>query len=83
MKIISTTTMRKDISEIMNEVKYKDRVFAVGRRDQIEAIIIKYPKNLNRNFSEITNANANSASFDFLENEPELYSIDDLKKKHA
>lgn len=83
MKIISATTMRKDISEIMNEVKYKDRVFGIGRRDKIEAIIIKYPENLNKNCSEITNANANSSSFDFLEDEPDLYSIDDVKKKYA
>ena len=75
--------MRKDISEIMNEVKYKDRVFGIGRRDKIEAIIIKYPENLNKKCCEITNANANSASFDFLENEPDLYSIDDIKRKYA
>ncbi len=75
--------MRKDISEIMNEVKYKDRVFGIGRRDKIEAIIIKYPENLNKKCGEITNANANSASFDFLENEPDLYSIDDIKRKYA
>lgn len=83
MKIISTTTMRKDISEIMNKVKYKDQVFGIGRRDAIEAVIIKYPENLNKNLSEITNINAYSVSFGFLEDEPDLYSIDDLKKKYA
>ena len=75
--------MRRDISKIMDKVKYKDQVFGIGRRDAIEAVIIKYPKNLNKNLSEMTNVNAHSASFGFLEDEPDLYSIDDLKKKYA
>ncbi len=83
MKIISTTTMRKDISEIMDEVTYKDRVFGIGRRDVIEAVIIKYPEQLNKHLSEMTNVNAHSPSFNFLEDEPDLYSVDDLKKKYA
>lgn len=83
MKIISTTKMRKDISEIMDEVTCKDRVFGIGRRDKVEAVIMKYPENLNKNLNEITNINANSSSFDFLEDEPDLYSISDLKKKYA
>ena len=37
-----------------------------------------YDKNMN----EITNISANSKSFDFLANEPELYSVSDLKKKY-
>ncbi|MEK7453267.1 MAG: hypothetical protein AAB614_03465 [Patescibacteria group bacterium] len=83
MKIISTTKMRKDISEIINEVKYKDRIFGIGRRDKIEAIIMRYPKNLNSNFDEITNINSNSASFDFLEDEPDIYNVEDLKQKYV
>lgn len=83
MKIISSTTMRKEIAEIINEVKYTGQVFGVGRRNKIEAIIMKYPSNVNSDLNEITNVNANSASFSFLENEPELYSIKDIKKKYA
>lgn len=83
MKVISSTTMRKDIAEIINEVKYTGQVFGVGRRNKIEAIIMKYPDYASSDLSEITNMNANSASFSFLESEPELYSIKDLKKKYA
>lgn len=83
MKVISSTTMRKDIAEIINEVKYTGQVFGVGRRNKIEAIIMKYPDHARADFSEITNINANSTSFSFLESEPELYSIKDLKKKYA
>jgi len=36
----------------------------------------------NTNVNEITNINALSKSFDFLADEPELYSILDLKKKY-
>ena len=35
----------------------------------------------NKKLDWITDFNANSGSFDFLEDEPELYSISDLKKK--
>lgn len=83
MKVISSTAMRKDIAEIINEVKYTNQVFGVGRRNKIEAIIMKYPSHINLELNEVTNINANSASFDFLEDEPELYSLKDLKKKYA
>lgn len=32
------------------------------------------------NFSDITNINAYSNSFDFLKNEPDLYTISNVKK---
>lgn len=83
MKIISSTAMRKDIAEIINEVKYTGQVFGVGRRNKIEAILMKYPSHVNLKLNEVTNINANSASFDFLEDEPDLYSVRDLKKAHA
>ena len=51
--------------------------------DKIEAIIMRYPKNLNKDLDDTTNINANSASFDFLEEEPDIYSVDDLKEKYA
>lgn len=83
MKLISATSMRKNISEIISSVKYNDQIFGIGRRNKIEAIIMKYPENLNKNLSEIVNINANSFSFDFLKNEPDVYSIKDLKKRYV
>ncbi|MFZ2303962.1 MAG: hypothetical protein WAV98_04225 [Minisyncoccia bacterium] len=83
MKVISSTTMRKDIAEIINAVKYTGQVFCVGRRNKIEAIIMKYPEHINADLTEITNINVGSTSFDFLKNEPNLYSIKDLKKRYA
>lgn len=72
--------MRKNISDIINKVKYNNQVFGIGRRNKIEVIVMKYPENTNNNLNEITNINANSSSFDFLKNEPDIYSIKDLKK---
>jgi len=83
MKVISSTTMRKDIAEIINEVKYTGQIFGIGRHNKIEAIIMKYPNNVNLDLTEITNINANAESFSFLEREPDLYSIKDLKQKYA
>ncbi len=37
---------------------------------------------MKENFSEITYINMNSQSFDFLNVEPEIYSISDLKEKY-
>ena len=83
MKVISSTTMRKDIAEIINQVKYTGQVFGVGRRNKIEAIIMKYPEHMNADLTEISNINAGSASFDFLKSEPNLYSVKDLKENYA
>lgn len=38
---------------------------------------------VNKTLNEITNLNAHSRSFDFLEREPELYSASDLKKRYV
>lgn len=45
------------------------------RRDKY---LISFSKKLN----EITNTNAHSKSFSFLNNEPDLYSKEGLKKKY-
>ncbi len=83
MEILSTTLVRKNISNVIDKVQRENRVFGVGRRDKIEAVIIKYPKFTNNKLSDITNFNANFGSFDFLEDEPDLYSISDLKKRYV
>lgn len=79
MKQLSTTEMRSHISEVIDEVRYNNQVFGVGRRDKIEVLIMKYPENLNKKLNELTNFNANSSSFDFLRDEPDIYSVNDLK----
>lgn len=83
IKFVSTTNIRKNVSMIVNKVRYSDDIYAVGRRNKIEALIVKFPENLNLDLDEVTNINANSSSFDFLEDEPEMYSVNDLKKRYV
>ena len=83
MRIITTTKARKNIGNIINRVKYFGDVFAIGRRDSIDALLIQFPQSYNDGLNDITNINANSKSFDFLAKEIEIYSISDLKKKYV
>jgi hypothetical protein len=83
MKTISTTEARKNMKALVDLVKETGVVFAIGRRDDPEALLMKFPRNYNEKLNEITNMNAYSESFSFLEEEPDTYSVDDLKKKYA
>lgn len=84
MKVLSTTQARKQIKTIIDRVKYRGEVFAIGRRNFIDALVIGFPNFYNKEMNEITNINTLSKSFDFLNDEPELYSLSDIKKKkHA
>ena len=82
MKVLSTTQFRKNLPSFL-ELVIPDAPIVIGRRNKPEAILIKYPEFLNENISTITNVNANSSSFTFLENEPELYSVKDLIKRYV
>ena len=83
MKTINITNARKNIKTLVDRVKYRGESFAIGRRDSIDAVIIAFPANYNKNLNDITNINANSRSFDFLKDEPDIYDISDLKKVYA
>jgi hypothetical protein len=82
MRTISITEARRHIKDLLNQVKETGEVFAIGRRDSLEAILLKFPANYNSKLNDITNINAYSASFDFLNSEPDLYNADDLKKRY-
>jgi len=71
MKVLSTAQFRKNLASYLEQV-ITDAPIVIGRRNKPEAILIKYPQFLNENKSTITNVNANSSSFAFLEDEPEL-----------
>lgn len=83
INIIPAAMARKNISEIINQVSFKGGNIAIGRRNKPEVLLIKFPQYLNPKVNEITNINANSDSFKFLEDEPDIYSVDDLKKKYV
>lgn len=83
MKIITTTVARRNIKTLIDRVKYEGEVFAIGRRDSIDALVMQFPAEFNKEVNEITNINTYSRSFDFLLKEPEIYSVSDLKKKYV
>ena len=83
MKTISTTEARKHIKTLIDLVRDTGNVVAIGRHDAPEAILMKYPRDYNKELNTITNINTNSESFSFLQNEPDLYSREDLKKRYA
>ncbi len=83
MQILTTTNARKHIKNIVDRVKYRGEVFGIGRRDSIDVVVLKFPEMYNAAVNNITNINTYSKSFDFLKDEPELYSVSDLKKRYA
>jgi hypothetical protein len=83
MKVVTTTNARKNISRIIDRVKIHGEVFGIGRRNSIDALIIQFPSKYNKDLDEITNINTLSRSFDFLNDEPEMYSLSDLKKRYV
>ena len=71
------------MKEIVNRARYRGEVFAIGRRNAIDAVLIGFPQAYSDAVNDITNVNAYSRSFNFLEREPDLYSASDLKRRYA
>jgi len=82
IKTLSTTELRENISDFMDIVS-AGKSLVLGRRNVPEAVLIPFPNLWNGKLTEITNINAYSKSFDFLVDEPEIYSIKDVKNKYA
>lgn len=83
IKTISTKKVREHISDIIEGVKNRGEVFVFGRRNNPEAILIKFPDMYNPRFSDITNINTYSNSFNFLKDESDIYTFSDIKKKYV
>jgi len=75
---MSSTNVRKNISKIIEHVKMTAEPFVISRQGKPEVLIIKMPENYNSDFNEITNISSYSPSFEFLSNEPDLYSLKDI-----
>ncbi len=83
IKTLSTTEARERMSDLVNIVSISRKSIVIGRRNVPEVVLIPFPTFWNGNLTEITNINAYSKSFDFLMNEPEIYSTKDIKHKYA
>lgn len=80
MRIVSITDGRKQLGELVDLVKYQHRVIALGKNGKADVLMVSLPE-LESNVP-ITKINAASPSFRFLEDEPDLYSVADLKVKY-
>ena len=83
IKTLSTTEVRERISDLVNIVSSSRKPIVIGRRNVPEVVLIPFPTSWNSKLSEITNINTYSKSFDFLADEPEVYSRKDIKSKYA
>lgn len=80
MNIVSTTNARKNIKALIDTVKETGETIVIGRHNNYEALLIKFPREYNKHYTDIANYNSYSTSFDFLVEEPDLYSVEDIKK---
>lgn len=78
----TTTEARKKLGEIVTRVAYEKITIAIGRRQKAEVLIMPAPQ-LDTETLPLSSMNATSPSFDFLRDEPELYSVKDLKKRYV
>ena len=83
IKTFSTTEVREKISDLVNIVSTSRKSIVIGRRNIPEVVLIPFPVFWNGRLTEITNINAYSKSFDFLANEPEIYSTKDIKRRYV
>jgi|SaaInlStandDraft_3_1057020.scaffolds.fasta_scaffold173019_2 hypothetical protein len=80
MQSFSTTQARTQLGEIINKVKYQKVIVALGRNNKAEVLVTPIPDEQDIPISEI---NTYSPSFDFLNNEEDIYSKDDLKVSYV
>ena len=83
MKTISATDARNNLKSVMDMITKNDEVVVIKNHNNPEIIMMKYPRHYNPNLSDMTNFMANNPAFDFLADEPDLYTRDDLKKKYV
>lgn len=83
MQIISTTKARQKLADLITMVRFSNKPIAIGRHNKAEALLIKFPEHINLELDELTNMNQYSGAFDFLDDEPDIYSVDDLKKSYV
>lgn len=83
MKYATTTNVRKNLARLVDEVRSSNSVIAIGRRSQPDALLMKFPEYYNNELSAELNFQANSKALDFLEDEPDIYTHADTKKRYA
>lgn len=82
MEVYPISTARKILGELINRVKFQKQVIALGNRGRAEVLLVSF-SSCTEEKMPMTAMNADSRSFHFLAEEPELYSQDDLKKRYV
>lgn len=93
IKKISAMKARQNLGSLMNSVSLTEEEIIIERAGKPMVAIISVKKfleltkhKLKLEISEdlpMTEINAESGGFDFLADEPDIYSIDDLKKRYV
>ena len=78
MKVITPVAAGKDIGKIVDSVRKTGRPVAIGKNDKPEVLVVRASR-YNPNLSDVMNLAVASGSFDFLYDEPDLYSDADIK----
>ena len=81
MDIYSITGARKRLEKLIKQVKYGKKIIAIGQHGNPEVFLVAC--DLTEKELHIAEMNSLSGSFDFLEEEPEMYFKDDLKKQYV
>ncbi|MBI5793839.1 type II toxin-antitoxin system Phd/YefM family antitoxin [Candidatus Uhrbacteria bacterium] len=82
MNVITTTSARQHLSQLIGAVHRTRRSIAIGKRNKAEVLLIRFPDSTNLMLDEMTNMNQYGGGFDFLEDEPDIYTRRDLIKTY-
>ena len=82
MQTFSITEGRRKLGELVNIVKYQRRTIALGSHGKPEVLLIAYTLGGGDDMP-MAAMNAQSSSFAFLQDEPDLYSAPDVKHPYA
>lgn len=80
MKVYSISEGRKILGELVNQVKYLKKPIALGKHGKADVLLISLTDEDTIPIGEMASA---SESFAFLEQEPDLYSLNDLTKRYV
>lgn len=83
MHIITTTNAREQLADLINQVRYSNKPVAIGRRNKAEVLLVKFPDQHNAELDAITNMNQYGEGFQWLVNEPDIYTLADLTKRYV